>query len=244
MSSLNPGDIAARATRLRSKLGELRRLHDDLVRRRRGAGAQGLSDADLSPLWALDSEVELLANQLGISRPDGRSLPADVRERGWTRIWYYASNRGIGLVCGQSWAADMDRLEALAASLEAEPGLHHLAKPAVKTKRSTGPGEARTKIIAALTKHHKYADGSCLNTEPIGNNKLARQADVADSTATHFFNKEFGGPEAEEGHANYKVVCRDPGRLADSLKVLNGEFSPDDLYGRRPPDEGERDEDE
>jgi len=37
---------------------------------------------------------------------------------------------------------------------------------------------------------------------------------------------------------------RDPSKLADALKILNADFSPHDLYGRRPPDEGNRDEDE
>ena len=46
-----------------------------------------------------------------------------------------------------------------------------------KGKRSTRRGEAAIKLIAALTKHHKYAKGSCLNLEPVGNNELARQAD-------------------------------------------------------------------
>jgi hypothetical protein len=80
--------------------------------------------------------------------------------------------------------------------------------------------------------------------EPIGNNKLARQAEVSPSTAKDFFDKEFGGPQREKGHAKYKVVCRDAGRLVDSLKTLNGEFSPHDLYGRRPVGDDERDEDE
>jgi hypothetical protein len=38
-----------------------------------------------------------------------------------------------------------------------------------KSKRSTEKGEAQTKLIAALTKHHQYADGGCLNFEPTGN---------------------------------------------------------------------------
>src|SRR5262249_18814112 len=38
-------------------------------------------------------------------------------------------------------------------------------------KRSTERGEGRAKLIAALTKHHQYADGGCLNLEPIGNNE-------------------------------------------------------------------------
>jgi hypothetical protein len=104
-----------------------------------------------------------------------------------------------------------------------------------KHKRSTEQGEGRAKLIAALTKHHEYADGSCLKTDPINNNELARMAGVSPSTASAFFHKEF------KGHAKYRAVCRDAGRLADSLKALNGEFSPHELYGRRPAGEDDRD---
>jgi hypothetical protein len=121
---------------------------------------------------------------------------------------------------------------------------HDPATPVESTrrKRSTRRGDAQAKIIAALTKHHQFEDGGCLNTEPIGVNELARQAQVAPSTVSRFFDKEFGGSQRQEGHAKYAIVCRDAGRLADSLKVLRGEFSPHDLYGRRPPGEGDRDE--
>ena len=64
-----------------------------------------------------------------------------------------------------------------------------------KAKRSTERGEARVKLLAALTEHHKYADGSCLNLEPIGNNELARLAEVDQSTASAFFNREFNKGE-------------------------------------------------
>jgi hypothetical protein len=119
--------------------------------------------------------------------------------------------------------------------------LHGESEPAVKPsgrtpKRSTQRGEGRAKLIAALSKHHQYADGGCLNLEPIGNNELAKAAGVYPSTASAFFKDQF------EGHAKYRAVCRDAGRLADSLKALNGEFSPHDLYGRRPADEDDRDD--
>jgi hypothetical protein len=97
--------------------------------------------------------------------------------------------------------------------------------PASSPKRSTERGEGRAKLIAALTKHHRYADGSCLNTEPIGNNELAKAADVSASTASTFFNEEFGG------HTKYKVLCRDPRKLTAALKLLNDEFTPYYLLG-------------
>jgi hypothetical protein len=92
-------------------------------------------------------------------------------------------------------------------------------------KRSTERGEGRDKLIAALTKHHKYADGGCPNLEPIGNNELARAAGVSPSTASLFFNKKF------RGHTKYKALCRDAGRLTAALKLLNDEFAPYHLLG-------------
>jgi hypothetical protein len=113
------------------------------------------------------------------------------------------------------------------------------AAPATKRpKRSTQRSEGRAKLIAALTKHHRYADSGCLNLEPIGNNELARRAKVDPSTASAFFNREFNKGE-KKGYSKYRVICRDPGCLAFSLKALNGEFAPHDLYGARPPGEDE-----
>jgi hypothetical protein len=97
-------------------------------------------------------------------------------------------------------------------------------------KRSTERGEGRAKLIAALTKHHKYADGGCLNLEPIGNNELARLAKVAKRTASAFFSKEF------RGHAKYKSLCTDAGQLVAALKLLNGEYAPHILCGSKPPE--------
>ncbi len=104
-----------------------------------------------------------------------------------------------------------------------------------KAKRSTNPGEARLKLIAALTKHHQYADGGCLNMEPIGVNELQRMAQIgSSSTSSKFFEKEF------HGHAKYRAACRDATKLVYSLKLLNGEFSPYELFGRSPQDEDDR----
>jgi hypothetical protein len=92
-------------------------------------------------------------------------------------------------------------------------------------KRSTERGEGRAKLIAALTKHHQYADGSCLNLEPVGCNELAKAAGVSPSTASAFFHDEF------RGHKNYQALCRDVGKLAAALKLLNDEFAPYHLLG-------------
>ena len=103
-----------------------------------------------------------------------------------------------------------------------------------KPKRSTGKGEGRVKLIAALTHHHKYADGGSLNLDPVINNKLARTAGVEKSTASAFFAKEFGS------HSSYRTICRDSSKLWASLKALNGEFSPHELFGRAPAGEDDR----
>jgi hypothetical protein len=105
-----------------------------------------------------------------------------------------------------------------------------------KRKRSTERGDARAKLIAALTRHHRYADGSCLNLEPIGNNELARRAEVDQATASFFFRQKFNG------HGKYKAACADASVLVAALRLLNGEFPPHLLYGGKPPDEAERDE--
>ncbi|MGD0897575.1 MAG: hypothetical protein ABR915_07035 [Thermoguttaceae bacterium] len=117
------------------------------------------------------------------------------------------------------------------------------ASPATKKKRSTAPGEARAKIIAALTKHHQYMNGSCLNTEPVGVNDLARQAGVAKSSVSSFFNKEFNNSK-KEGHTRYINRCQVLQHLVASLKLLNEEFSPHHLFSHNPPGEGGRNEDD
>ena len=99
-----------------------------------------------------------------------------------------------------------------------------------KPKRSTERGEGQEKLVAALTKYHQYADGSCLNAEPIGNNELADLAEVSTSTASEFFRTQFGG------HTKYRALCQDVVRLIAALKLLNQEFTPQQLFGKTPPD--------
>ncbi len=106
-----------------------------------------------------------------------------------------------------------------------------------KRKKSTSSGDALTKIVSVLTEHHQYAQGSCLNQEPIGVKALARLAKVAPATASGFFLKTF------KGHTQYQAACRDKDKLINSLKLLNNEFAPHILFSRRPPNEGHRDHD-
>jgi hypothetical protein len=107
-----------------------------------------------------------------------------------------------------------------------------------RPKKSTQPGEAKTKLIAALLRHHHYDSGSCTNWEPVGNNELADSVGVSHSTATAFFWKHFGG------HPNYKAACLrgEHSKVAAVLKFLNGDFSTAALFGRTPSGEGPTDD--
>lgn len=111
-------------------------------------------------------------------------------------------------------------------------------KTPTKAKRSTVKGEGQVKLIAALTKHHQYSDGGCLNLDPIGNNQLARLARVSPSTAKTFFDKHFSG------HLKYRTVCANAGFLVAALKILNQEYSPIRLFGANPPSENGREDEE
>lgn len=111
------------------------------------------------------------------------------------------------------------------------PGDNNTSPPVIKPKRSTERGEARSKILAALTMHHKYGTADSLNTEPIGVNALSRQAEVAGSSVSEFFTEEF------KGHRNYRRMCNDQSLLLTALKMLNGEFSPHILDGGKAPEE-------
>lgn len=87
-------------------------------------------------------------------------------------------------------------------------------------KKSTNSGEARVKIIAALTQHHQYDDGMIGNYAPIGVNALKRLASVgSNSTVSKFFTDEFGSePDTKKstqtGHPIYLAICINPERHA------------------------------
>jgi hypothetical protein len=159
-----------------------------------------------------------------------RRIVDTLVERSRGRLSSYAAE-------GLSLSEAVARLSALPGEVKDQnEGALTGGKIASTRKRSTERGEGRAKLIAALTKHHQYADGGCLNLEPIGNNELANAAGVSPSTASTFFNNEF------DGHTKYKAVCRDSGQLVAAIKLLNNEFSPQHLYGRRPTGEDDRDE--
>ncbi|MEX0701300.1 MAG: hypothetical protein WD069_04325 [Planctomycetales bacterium] len=91
-----------------------------------------------------------------------------------------------------------------------------------KSKKSTGKGEAREKIIAALALHHEYddndADGLCGNCASVGVRELGRLAEVSHQSASDFFNAEF-----ETGRFGYRALCRRPEDLAAWIRRLRGE---------------------
>ena len=126
-------------------------------------------------------------------------------------------------VLGMTPSELVARLQRAVAGPQPSPAPERTAKS--QPKKSTKRGEGRTKLIAALTKHHRYADGGCLNQEPIGNNELAKAAGVSASTASAFFDEKF------QGHEKYIVLCRDAGKLTAALKLLNDEFAPYHLLG-------------
>ena len=110
----------------------------------------------------------------------------------------------------------------------AEPMLTKPATVITKPKRINGQSTHRITLIAALEKHHQYANGSCLNTEPIGNNALGKLAGTSGAAASNFFNDKFGG------HAKYKILCYgQPASLVAKLRELNDERTPAILDERR-----------
>lgn len=107
----------------------------------------------------------------------------------------------------------------------------------VQHKKSTAKGEGQLKLIAALSKHHGYDNGSVSTTVPINNNQLAKRAKVDKATASAFFKKHFGG------HEKYRLhYCNQQAVLAAALKSLNGEYTTDELFGGKLPEECDRDE--
>jgi hypothetical protein len=192
---------------------------------------------------ALRDNINRIGDELGalhLPRPEtvddwqvlGRivEIPEDYLQAGsWTAAEIYdratAWGRREKIKAKLAADAQAERANSRSDSVPAAP-----PRP-TKAKRSTERGEGRAKLIAALTKHHKYAESGCLNLEPVGNNELARSAEVSKRTASAFFDKEFGG------HLKYRSLCQDPVRLAAALKALNGEFRPRDFYDIRSPDD-------
>jgi hypothetical protein len=130
----------------------------------------------------------------------------------------------------------LQNLRFLESACRPTPAEMNAEKPK-RAKKSTSRGDARTKLIAEFTRHHRYAEGGIRNSEPVQAWRLATDAKVAESSASDFFKKVFGG------YTKYCAACRDGQTLVRRLRQLNGDYSDDALYdGRRPPHEGGRDD--
>lgn len=187
-------------------------------------GAAFQAEFRASPLGGVESSTPLSSE---LARLDGEGFGRELAER--LRLDYPQEINGI-------LAEFLPGEPASASRAPNTAGAQPLAGQQEKRrKRSTERGEGRAKLIAALTKHHQYADGSRLHAEPIGNNELARLAEVDQATASAFFKKAF------KGHAQYKAMCADAGSLIAALKLLNGEYAPHLLYGSTPPGKDESD---
>lgn len=182
--------------------------------------ANGLDAAALLPLC---HDAKLAEDMLVVLSPSDD--PAEALDAGIQRLNLpLGTHRLIGI--RGDWIQAPDEQAAAA-----DPVRQKTTAP----KASAASGDGRAKLVAALTAHHKYDGGCCQVLAPIGNNQLARLAGVSTSTASEFFQERF------QGHGKYKALCRDAGRLGMALKLLNGEYSPHDLYGRRPPGDDDRD---
>lgn len=100
-----------------------------------------------------------------------------------------------------------------------------------ETKNDEQPRSgAEEKIVGALTKWHKYEDGSCLNEEPIKVRELATMAGVGSGSVSRFFAKLFDRQKGG-GYHKYKQLCRDKSRLIAWLQLLNREKPASGLLG-------------
>jgi hypothetical protein len=185
-----------------------------------------------SERWASDPEG---AGRMGLS-PKFADEPEEVRNTRRMAIRGTAQ-RMLDRLCKivQIVTDDAPRLDQDTEQLGQQDSISMTGKSKTQ-KQSTQRGDARTKIIAALTRHHEYAEGSCLNPRPVGNNELARLARVSESTVSTFFKAEF------HGHSKYKAVCRETPLLTAALKLLNEEFAPHYLYGGCPAGDRGRDD--
>lgn len=161
-----------------------------------------VSCAELRP-----SEVDSLDVDAGLMDREELS----TRDAGHVTPFRRESHSIVG-ACRSLWASEGPALAASAATAE------------MKRTRRANPGSTRgagrAKLIAALTKYHRYTDGREINETPVGVNELARLAGVVGDTASRFFTWAFGS------HDRYKAVCDSKRGLIFHLQKLNGELSP------------------
>ncbi|HCK52835.1 MAG TPA: hypothetical protein DIC23_06425 [Planctomycetaceae bacterium] len=135
-----------------------------------------------------------------------------------------------------------DSVRGWAETIEAEEPSQR-QKTEVRNKKSTNKGDAQTKIIGALSAHHQFDGGECLNLEPIGSNELARLAEVSKSSASLFFQKQFAAehPTSGEGRRKYREACRSSYKLSLEIKRIRDELIPTELWNSLPVDHGDDD---
>jgi hypothetical protein len=200
----------------------------------------GLSVRDVDELVELHRQTTRLALLTGFPAPPELAQAQLVSYNPFDMSAKPYPNRDAG----QEWESALRslRAKAEAAAAAAAPAPHATEQVATlpKPKRGTVRGDARTKIIAALSKHHQYAEGGCLNTAPAKVRELAQLAGVSPDSVSEFFKKEFG---KEEGYIKYQAACRDASILGAWLKLLNKDYSPHPLFGGTPPGEGRDTED-
>ncbi len=254
-------DLLDRAASLLPRVGELadairtnERWPEEKTQQRAAAAWKALRPAILEAGASLPPEANPLADWIRDVGRAAQRFDRAVRQHGLAEVLFSQNCEGFlrvaeqGQTLLQQMTAQHDPfafVDAPAQPNTAEPNTAQpntaepstVAAPPRKAKRSTERGEGRIKLIAALTLHHQYGAGECLNQEPVGNNELARLAEVSESTASAFFHKQFGG------HTKYRAMCAEATRLVAALKLLNQEFSPHHLFGAQPPGEGERHDD-
>ena len=124
-----------------------------------------------------------------------------------------------------------DWLQDVRDALLTEEGAVSRSSRGSKQKQSTAKGEAQIKLISAFTAHHKWENGKCCNSDPIGCNELARKAEVSKDRASVFFKKWFGR------HGDYKAVCRrDPDSLDVKIAKMNTDLLLRESFGSTPAD--------
>lgn len=214
---------------------------DDIARAARGRGASKDADyfiATSNPRFYVIAEADLAPGEIftvrekieRLCRPRKKNVSA---EEAFLRLYLPELQRILELSRADDPAPKAPTAGVQAPHVPAEtigqPASDNAdGKPAgnveKKPKKSKQKGDAEAELIPALTAHHRYADGiGGLNSNPIGNNELARNARVDKASASAFFKKHF------KGHAKYKATCRDPKALFDALKLLNGEYPPHEL---------------
>jgi hypothetical protein len=188
----------------------------------------------------LDQELQKYSETIPLPDPTERLTTDEIWEAANQGTWIIGDmksaafdglRRGLLVRLGFEKGSNVEKSESVELPLQqfvkrdASDNETIVVKSQVSTK-STG---SREKLIAALTKHHQYETGSCLNQEPIGNNELAKLAEVSTGTASAFFRKQF------DGHSLYVTLCADRGKLLIALRILNNDITPKILTQQLPP---------